>query len=124
MAIRIEGIPSAAAELFARLYEEPLEETESLKRAVIDYVATFDPTSTRGQVVNPIEAMQLSRACVGLLDRTGDGAAEESRRLVQAACRYFVLEDDAMKDTQTGGLEDDAAVVRAVARHLGFADLA
>ncbi len=120
MANPIAGIPEAAAALFESLRTEPLMSVESLKQSIIDYVARFDPTSSRGRVVNPIEAMQISRACVRLLEHTGEDAPEETRRLVQAACRYFVLEDDARKDTEAGGLEDDAEVVSAVAEHLGF----
>jgi hypothetical protein len=124
MPIRIKGLPEPAVALFERLSAAPLESVESMKKSVIAYVATFDPTSSRGRVVDPIEAMQISRACVRMLEQTGDEAPEEVRRLVQAACRYFVLEDDAKNDGEAGGLEDDAAVVSAVARHLGFDYLA
>jgi hypothetical protein len=119
MSSTVPGIPDVALPLFKKLRAEPLQSTEALKQAVIDYVRNFDPQKSRREVVNPIRALQISRACVRLLEFTED-APEESRRLAHAACRYFIIEDDGTKDSSPGGLEDDAAVVNAVAAHLGL----
>jgi hypothetical protein len=43
--------------------------------------------------------------------------------MVQAAVRYFLIEDDADGDLDSIlGLDDDADVMNAVLRHLGYDD--
>ena len=56
-----------------------------------------------------------------LLDRVADGP-EEGARLARAAVRYFLVSADAENDFAVGGLDDDAAVLNAVAHHLGHED--
>ena len=55
--------------------------------------------------------------CEVLLAAEGLDAAP--RRLVEAAVRYFVLSDDGAWDFTANGLDDDLAVLRAVAARVG-----
>ena len=55
-----------------------------------------------------------------LLSSVKDDTPDAERLAIQAAVRYFVLEDDAESDLNSViGLDDDAEVVNAVLRHLG-----
>src|SRR5690606_31208346 len=60
----------------------------------------------------------IASGALALLDGLGAQPAEEQRRLVQAAIAWFLLEDDEVPDLDSpAGLDDDAAVFNAVARH-------
>ncbi len=123
MSDSIAGIPEEARELFDRLLREPLCDPGELRGEVIAYTSAFDPLASREIASDPILAMSISSVCVALLEEMSDKTPELERRLVQAACRYFIIEQDAVPDQREGGLEDDMQVVNAVARHLGREDL-
>ncbi len=73
---------------------------------------TIDPKLAR-------ELVATTQRLLGTLDET---TPERTRRLVQAAVRYLVVEDDADGDLDSIlGLDDDAEVLNAVLVQLGRA---
>ena len=61
-------------------------------------------------------AYRLIADCESMLDSVSTGAAQEHHRLVQAAVRYLIRDDDEESDTQSlVGFDDDALVVRTIA---------
>lgn len=120
---RIQGFPGVAEPLFRRLLAEPPVPLERLRAEARAYVEVFERARDAGSLIDPDEARRLSEAAVRLLERTREAPAEEAR-LARAAVRYFVVSADAEDDFAIGGLDDDAAVLDAVARHLGHDDCA
>ena len=59
------------------------------------------------------QVLEAQRLCEALL--VLEGLDEEPRRLAEAAVRYFVLSDDGAWDFTANGLDDDLAILRAVA---------
>jgi hypothetical protein len=70
--------------------------------------------------VDAVLARELVSACTKLLGTANDSMPEHHRRAIQAAVRYFVIEEDADSDLASVlGLDDDAEVVNAVLQYLG-----
>jgi uncharacterized membrane protein YkvA (DUF1232 family) len=91
----LDGIPDASKELWTKLV---VEERRPLGFALAD-------------------------ASMKLLTTLKDDTPEERRAAIQAAVRYFVIEDDADSDLDSIlGLDDDAEVLNAVLKHLGHDD--
>lgn len=113
-----EGVPSASVPLFTRLLGEPLPPTHSLLAEARRHVEEIEDAHKKNEFIDPKEAHAIYRACEVLLaeaERRGD---ERSRRYAVAATRYFIALDDAESDFTVGGLDDDIAVVNAVAAAL------
>ena len=69
-------------------------------------------------------AEYIGRACFALLDSLGPDTPEESRRLTQLACRYFVETEDGEGDLgSVFGFDDDAEVLNAVVLKLDRPEL-
>lgn len=117
----IEGIPEAAQPLWTRLLDEKLVPVHELFRQIRDYQQTIAQRSHwRDADVDPKLAGALADASLKLLSTLNEATPDTTRRLVQAAVRYFVIEDDADSDLDSIlGLDDDAEVLNAVLRHLG-----
>jgi uncharacterized membrane protein YkvA (DUF1232 family) len=106
------------------LLDEPLVSADELRREIAEYVAAVHARAQREEFVDVRLVDRVGDACLGLLSAIGDEAPPESRRLVQAAIRYFILESDADSDfSSVVGFDDDAEVVNAVARYLQRTDL-
>ena len=114
-------IAELARPVFQKLLDEPPLSADELGAQVR---AHTEALRGRGQGVDVALAERLQTACEALLASLSDFSGDTSRQLVHAACRYYVLEEDAHADSTPGGLEDDREVVAAVARHLGLDDVA
>jgi uncharacterized membrane protein YkvA (DUF1232 family) len=65
----------------------------------------------------------LADACVAMLALWND-LDEPERRAVQAACRYYVWQDDDESDfSSVMGFDDDAAVIAHVAARIGHPEI-
>jgi len=117
----LEGIPDAAKDLWSKLVAEDLRPVHELFKEVRDYQHALAKRSQwNDDDVDPALARGLAEASLRLLGTLSDDTPEPTRRLIQAAVRYFVIEDDADSDLDSIlGLDDDAEVVNAVLRHLG-----
>ncbi len=117
----LEGIPDAAKDLWGQLIAEELRPVHELFKDVRDYQHALAKRSQwTDDDVDPALARGLAEASLRLLGTLSDDSPETTRRLIQAAVRYFIIEDDADSDLDSIlGLDDDAEVVNAVLRHLG-----
>jgi uncharacterized membrane protein YkvA (DUF1232 family) len=117
----LEGIPDAARPLWTQLVAEDLKPVHELFADVRTYQKALAQRSEwRDDDVDPALANGLAEATIKLLGTLGDETPERTRRMVQAAVRYFVIEHDADGDMDSIlGLDDDADVVNAVLRALG-----
>jgi hypothetical protein len=117
----LDGIPDAAKELWSKLVDEELRPVHALVKEVKTYQQAISQRSTvRHADVDPTLANALADASMKLLTTIKDDTTDERRRLIQAAVRYFVIEDDADSDLDSIlGLDDDAEVLNAVMKHLG-----
>lgn len=120
--MQIPGLPAQSRSLFTRLYQEPTIATEDLIDAVQGYRQYIEVTYRKTRQVNVDVGIQLEKAALGLLKSISNKTSEQSRRLIQAAVRYFVLEDDGNGSdlASLDGLDDDAMVMNAVLRYLGL----
>lgn len=124
MTLPIPGIPREAAAMFARLCSEPSVSVEVLRSELREHLVRISGALAANEFLDGALATAIAKAAEGLLDESV-GRDSHDRALVQAAVRYFVLDDDADHDLESVcGLDDDAAVCNAVARALGRADLA
>ena len=120
----IPGIPHESQALFDRLYDAPLASLTELRAELRAYVARIGSAAAANELLDATLAAAITRCCEGLLDGIEDATDETTRRLVQAAVRYFVVEEDIEPDGDTlWGLDDDAVVCGAVASHLDRDDL-
>jgi RimJ/RimL family protein N-acetyltransferase len=119
----IVGMPPVGRAVFERLLDEPLLPGDELRTQIRGHVDRIAAAAKDNPYVDDILARDIARVCEGLLDAVVDATPEHTRRQIQAAARYFVTEDDGDSDLAIGGLDEDAAVANAVARHLGRADL-
>ncbi len=117
----LQGIPDAAKALWDELIAAELRPVHELFKEVREYQDALAKRSEwTDDDVDPALARELAEASLRLLGTLSDDTPETTRRLIQAAVRYFVIEDDADGDLDSIlGLDDDAEVVNAVLRHLG-----
>jgi RimJ/RimL family protein N-acetyltransferase len=119
----IAGIPGVARTIFDKLYAEPLLDDATMRAQIRGHVARIEAAAKDNPYVDDILARDIARVCEGLLDAVVESTPEWIRRQIQAASRYFVTEEDGDSDLEIGGLDEDAAVANAIARHLGRGDL-
>ncbi len=122
--VQLPGVPSDAQSLWAGLVTAELIPVHQLFSDVRAYQTML---AQRGQWrdddVDPALAQALCDASIRLLGTLTDDSPESTRRLIQGAVRYFVLEDDADGDLDSIlGLDDDTQVMNAVMDKLGRAD--
>lgn len=108
-------ISELARPLFAKLLEDEQMPLDELRTRV---QAHAEALHGAGKAVDGRLVTELSASCIGLIDSLTEFSGDTSRKLVQAACLYFVLEDDASPDSEEGGLVDDVEVLNTVAKHL------
>lgn len=124
MPATIPGIPHESQALFDRLHDAPLVSPTELRTELRAYAARIGSAAAANEMLDVTLADAITRCCEGLLDMLEQDTDEATRRLVQAAVRYFVIEEDVEPDRDTlWGLDDDAVVCGAVASHLGREDL-
>jgi uncharacterized membrane protein YkvA (DUF1232 family) len=119
----LPGIPEAARELWRTLVSQPLVPTTELQGELRTYRQSLARNAQWNDEVDPRLAQALDNACVKLLSTVDAQTPPAERQAIQAAVRYFILEDDAESDLDSViGLDDDAEVLNAVLAHLGRSD--
>jgi len=114
------GVPEEARTRLAELLEDPPIPAEELLEQIEAYLGRIRQVVMQGAPLDVSAAERLATLSRHLVRQMGTLPGEAERRLVQAAVRYFVLEDDAEGDlVSILGLDDDDQVLQAVARHLG-----
>ena len=121
---KLPGIPEAARPLWTELVNEPLRPVHELFGEVRAYQQAIAQRSEWTDAdVDPALARALAEASSRLLSTMTSDTPETTRVLVQAAVRYFLIEEDADSDLDSIlGLDDDAEVMNAVLTKLGHGD--
>lgn len=118
------GIPEEAQPLFRELLEDEPVDAASLTSLLTEHVADINALSQTENPPNLHKALQLAELCRGLLEEAAKRNDPELSKLVQAAVKYFISNDDGDPDLLSPhGLDDDEGVCHAVAKHLGRVDL-
>jgi len=117
-AAQLTGFPPEATSVFDNLLNLELQPVPALKRQVDRHLADLQQAHGSNEFLDLATARGLARESHRLL-ALSPTATQADQRLIQAAVLYFVLDNDALPDTRRlMGLEDDAKVLQAVARHL------
>ena len=114
----LEEVPEGARATFSRLVREGVRSPAAMREQIPHYLESIRLASTQGGPPFSV-GKAIARDCETLLDawETHD---EDGRALIRGAVEYFLLPRDGDDDLATPqGLDDDAAVVRAVIAHLG-----
>ncbi len=114
----IPGLPHETLPVLRRLWTTPTEAPESLADAVRLHVKAVDDLARRNEFLDPRQAQDLAATCLALLQQLEPDTPLLHRKLTELAVRYFVLEHDADSDFDIAGLDDDIAVVHAIASYL------
>ncbi len=123
--VRIPGLPASTVELFAQLQQEDLLPVPTLRAGVEAYRQNIATQASRGVPANAQLGDAIALALTRLIDRINDLTEAPALRLIQAAVRYFIIQDEGYGSdfASMQGLEDDARVVNAVLRYYGRDDL-
>jgi uncharacterized membrane protein YkvA (DUF1232 family) len=113
-----------ARDVLRSLLDEATSPTDDLHGAVDAYIAAVRLRAEREEFVDLQLAEKLATLAHRLLDHLSDQSPNAHACLIQAAVRYFVLQEDAQSDlASVVGWDDDVEVFNAVARFVDRADL-
>ena len=119
------GLPHELRQVVDRLYDLPLKSKPALESMIDKYADDIEQAATNRGDLDVNLAHCIANRCLVLLEEEWDKAGENHRRLIQAACFYFVEDEDEVGDLQSVyGFDDDAALVNAVLDQLDRSDLA
>ena len=120
----LRELPPNSRELFWDLFRRKLVGKVVLREELNSYITLVKATAASGGVVNKEVARDLARKLATLLKELNEGLGEFDQRLIHAAVRYFVEDDDGEADFDSeDGYEDDVEIFNAVAERLGREDL-
>ncbi|MCA9624961.1 MAG: hypothetical protein KC731_38315, partial [Myxococcales bacterium] len=89
----LEGIPAASRDLWQKLVAEDLRPVHTLFKEIKDYQVSIAQRSTVEDAdVDPTLAKALAEASLRLLGTLNESSPERTRRAIQAAVRYFIIE--------------------------------
>jgi len=120
------GVPESSKQLLLRLLEEDLLPVNALRAAVESYRRLVHEAARKNGRANAALGDEIARSLQVLLKRVNDTTGAENLHILQAAVRYFVIQNDGSGNdlTSAEGLFDDARVVNAVFHYFGRDDLA
>jgi hypothetical protein len=123
--LQMPGVPESSKQLLLRLLQEDLIPVEALKSAVESYRKVIRDAARKNGKANAKLGDQIAHALQSLLARVNETTGESNLSIIQAAVRYFVIQNDGSgHDLESeDGLYDDARVVNAVLRYFGRDDL-
>jgi hypothetical protein len=110
------ALDADTADVLRGFLAEPLMSADLLSEQARVYFKQVEAIANDGEVIDLELVADAAVRCERLLAEVDDDMPEEERRLIQAAVRYFVNEEDADADLESLiGFDDDGAVVEAVA---------
>ncbi len=123
--LALPTVPEAVKPLLRKLMEGDLLSLGVLRAMVESYLRVIRDAARKGRPVNVELGEGIAASLLALIARVDERTTEDDRRLVQAAVRYFVIENDGMGHdlAHEDGLFDDARVVNALMRWCGRDDL-
>jgi len=120
----LRALPASAATIFEGLLAENFIPARELRAQIPSYLAELEDATGTHEFLDIGLAKKVADQSLGLLDGIDIDTSEETRKLIQAAIRYFLLDDDADSDKESLiGFDDDARVVELVAREIGREDV-
>ena len=120
----LEALPQSTSDLLEGLLAEDLIPARELRAQIPTYIDELELSTRKHEFLDIGLAKKVAGQCLGLLDGIDIDTSEETRSLIQAAVRYFILDDDADSDKESLiGFDDDARVVELVAREIGREDV-
>ena len=120
----LDAVPPAVAAVLRRLLSEPAREVATLREEIRSYVQELRDLNRDVEFLDFDLARQVATRCEALLDGITPASPPEIHRLVQAAVRYFIENDDEENDIESPiGFDYDAEVVNLVARAIGREDV-
>ena len=116
----MKALPPRVGLIVERLARERLSSPIELHRMVSDYRNGLEAAARSGRYLDVILATEVANLLHRLIDTIAVPVPPEQHRLVQAAVRYFVTEEDAESDQDSLiGFEDDRLVAASVAAEVG-----
>lgn len=116
------ALPYDVRHLVETILHEPLLSADQVLCEVNSYTDRVRGEAAQNEHVDLPMAERIACSCRKLLE-LHEGFDNSQRRIVQAACRYFVLENDAESDLAPMGFDDDAEVMNAAVTTLGCDEL-
>ena len=116
--------PEAARSLFVRLYGQPTVSRKVIAQRIDLQLEKIRKAAGDNVLIDLKVCERVAESLKALLEHGDAHTPREHKLLIQAAARYFLMEEDAQDDLSSFvGFDDDAGVVNAVARYLGRTDL-
>jgi len=121
----MSGVPESSKQLLLRLLQEEILPLATLKSVVETYRRMIHDAKRKNGRANTELGDEIARSLQALLKRVNESTGDDNLRIIQAAVRYFVIQNDGSGhdlDVEDG-LYDDARVVNAVMHYFGRDDL-
>ncbi|MFO0750123.1 MAG: hypothetical protein U1F43_31295 [Myxococcota bacterium] len=123
--LQMPGVPESSKQMLMRLLQEDLIPVPALKAVVESYRRVIAEAARKHGKANIKIGNAIADSLGILLGRINETTGEDNLRIIQAAVRYFVIQNDATgNDLESeDGLFDDARVINAVLRYFGRDDI-
>lgn len=116
-------VPAGTRSVIRELLGQPKVSLEGLRRQCRDHTVDYVSEAALRRDLDPELARSIEAGCERLLALVEEGLPDDERAVVQAACEYYVFDDDADGDFDgLTGLDDDAEVVNAALSVFGLDD--
>jgi hypothetical protein len=116
--------PTEISRLLRGYLAEELLSLDDLRNQITAYLEDLAHRSLEHEFIDLELATKIGQGFIELVNGVNIGISSEHRRLIQAAAKYFVTEEDADPDTASPiGFDDDTLVFNLVAKELGRDDL-
>ena len=116
-------LPILAVTFKMRYETLPTYGLQKLQSDVGNHLDKFRTAQIENRELDMELALELAGKLGELLTRYNDFTPQE-QGLIVAAARYFIAEEDAMPDTDSGlGLDDDIAIFNAVVNELALGEM-
>lgn len=123
--LQMPGVPETSKQLLLRLLQEEILPVATLKSVVETYRRMIHDAKRKNGRANAELGDGIAQSLQALLKRVNESTGDDNLRIIQAAIRYFVIQNDGSGhdlDVEDG-LYDDARVVNAVMHYFGRDDL-
>ncbi|MDP3277827.1 MAG: DNA-directed RNA polymerase subunit alpha C-terminal domain-containing protein [Deltaproteobacteria bacterium] len=111
--LSLAGLSMPLSRRLSQLMSEPAIAISALRETTDQHSQRFFREAIVNEDIDLAVTQEAQRRCHTLLDRA-ETCNPEQRTMIQAAVRYFILDDDDAWDFARGGLDDDLAVLIAV----------